>query len=67
MHILVCMNNDATTKTGNTTILRSGDEWVGFTACGSTVRVETSDGEDSSLSESAAAERMAYARCWGYR
>lgn len=47
--------------------LRSGDEWVRFTTCGSTVRVETSDGEDSSLDESAAAERMEYVRRWGYR
>jgi hypothetical protein len=47
--------------------LRSGDEWVRFTTCGATVRVETSDGEDSSLSESDAAERMEYVRRWGYR
>ncbi len=47
--------------------LRSGDEWMRFTTCGETVRLETSDGEDSSLNESAAAERMSYARSWGYR
>ena len=48
---------------------RSGDEWVRFSSSEGqpTVSIETSDGEQSSVSETEAAERKAWIRQWGYR
>lgn len=48
---------------------RSGDEWVRFTVSAERqgVSIETSDGEQSSVSEAEAADRKAYIAQWGYR
>ncbi|WP_438029064.1 hypothetical protein [Sorangium sp. So ce233] len=48
---------------------RSGDEWVRFAACEGqpNVAIETSDGEQSSVTEIEAAERKSWILRWGYR